>query len=82
MALWGGRFSRSTADDVFALSRSIHFDWKLAPYDIRSSLAHLYVLESAALISVLLKNWERLVARSELVDHVMIRLLQTCAFLQ
>ena len=51
MALWGGRFSRSTADDVFALSRSIHFDWKLAPYDIRSSLAHLYVLESAALIS-------------------------------
>ena len=51
MALWGGRFSRSTADDVFALSRSIHFDWKLAPYDIRSSLAHLYILESAALIS-------------------------------
>ena len=51
MALWGGRFSRSTADDVSALSRSIHFDWKLAPYDIRSSLAHLYILESAALIS-------------------------------
>jgi len=51
VALWGGRFSRSTADDVFALSRSIHFDWKLAPYDIRSSLAHLYILESAALIS-------------------------------
>jgi len=40
MALWGGRFSDGPADAVFALSRSAHFDWRLAPYDIRSSLAH------------------------------------------
>lgn len=51
MSLWGGRFSSSPAEDVFALSRSIHFDWKLAPYDLRSSIAHLYILESASLIS-------------------------------
>ena len=41
MALWGGRFSQTPADAVFALSRSVHFDWRLAPYDLRSSLAHL-----------------------------------------
>ena len=50
MALWGGRFSGGPADAVFALSRSVHFDWRLAPYDIRSSLAHLLVLESSGLI--------------------------------
>lgn len=51
MALWGGRFSGGPADAVFALSRSVHFDWRLAPYDLRSSLAHLSVLESSALIN-------------------------------
>ena len=52
MALWGGRFSSGPAGDVFALSQSIEFDWRLAPYDIRSSLAHLAVLENANLIEV------------------------------
>jgi len=51
MALWGGRFSQGPADSVFALSRSVHFDYRLAPYDLRSSLAHLSVLESSGLIS-------------------------------
>jgi len=50
MALWGGRFSQGTADAVFALSRSVHFDWRLAPYDIRSSRAHLAVLASSGLL--------------------------------
>jgi len=50
MALWGGRFSNGPARDVFALSQSIGFDWRLAPYDLRSSLAHLGVLENAKLI--------------------------------
>lgn len=50
MALWGGRFSSGPAGDVFALSQSIDFDWRLAPYDLRSSLAHLSVLENAKLI--------------------------------
>ncbi len=50
MALWGGRFSETPADAVFALSRSVHFDWRLAPYDLRSSLAHLAVLQSSGLL--------------------------------
>lgn len=50
MALWGGRFSDAPADAVFALSRSVHFDWRLAPYDLRSSLAHLEILESSGLL--------------------------------
>lgn len=51
MALWGGRFSDAPADAVFALSRSVHFDWRLAPYDLRSSLAHLRVLKSSGLLN-------------------------------
>jgi len=51
MALWGGRFSAAPADAVFALSRSVAFDWRLAPYDLRSSLAHLRVLKSSKLLS-------------------------------
>ena len=50
MALWGGRFSSGPAESVFALSRSVHFDYRLAPYDLRSSLAHLSILESSGLI--------------------------------
>ena len=50
MALWGGRFSDAPADAVFALSRSVDFDWRLAPYDLRSSLAHLRVLQSSSLL--------------------------------
>jgi argininosuccinate lyase len=51
MSLWGGRFSEVPADVVFALSRSVHFDWRLAPYDLRSSVAHLAVLESSGLLA-------------------------------
>ena len=48
--LWGGRFADGPSDALFALSRSVHFDWRLAPYDLRSSLAHLVVLESSGLL--------------------------------
>lgn len=64
MALWGGRFSQGTADTVFALSRSVHFDWRLAPYDIRSSLAHLAVLESSGLV----EKSDALAIRSALLE--------------
>ena len=50
MALWGGRFSQGPKESVFALSRSIHFDWRLAPYDLRSSMAHLTILSKNGLI--------------------------------
>lgn len=48
--LWGGRFAESPSDTLFALSRSVQFDWRLAPYDLRSSLAHLTVLETSGLL--------------------------------
>ena len=51
-ALWGGRFADGPSDALFALSRSVQFDWRLAPYDLRSSLAHLSVLESSGLLPV------------------------------
>jgi len=49
--LWGGRFNESSADAMEALSRSVHFDWRLAPYDLRGSIAHAHILESAGLLS-------------------------------
>jgi len=41
MTLWGGRFEGSPADALSALSRSVEFDWRLAPYEIEVNLAHL-----------------------------------------
>ncbi|GAA2878228.1 argininosuccinate lyase [Pseudonocardia halophobica] len=49
--LWGGRFSGGPADALAALSKSTHFDWRLAPYDIRGSKAHARVLHRAGLLS-------------------------------
>jgi len=51
MTLWGGRFGQGPQESVFALSRSVHFDWRLAPYDLRSSMAHLAVLSKSELIA-------------------------------
>ena len=41
MALWGGRFTEGSSDAMSALSRSVHFDWRLAPYEIEVNLIHL-----------------------------------------
>ncbi|WP_291082985.1 argininosuccinate lyase, partial [Dietzia sp. UBA5065] len=50
-ALWGGRFSGGPAEAMAALSKSTHFDWELARYDIRASKAHARVLHRADLLS-------------------------------
>ena len=52
VSLWGGRFAGSAADALTALSRSTHFDWRLAPYDIAGSRAHARALHHAGLIDV------------------------------
>jgi len=49
-ALWGGRFSGGPADALVALSRSTHFDWRLADVDVRGSMAHARVLHRAGLL--------------------------------
>jgi len=50
-ALWGGRFSGGPAESVAALSRSIHFDWRLAKYDILGTKAHIRALQHAGYLT-------------------------------
>ena len=50
-SLWGGRFSGETNEAVAALSRSVHFDWRLAPYDIKGTRAHLLALRAAGYLA-------------------------------
>ena len=49
--LWGGRFETGPSDAMEKLSRSVHFDWVLAPYDILQSKAHARVLYRAKLLT-------------------------------
>lgn len=49
-ALWGGRFTGGPADALAELSRSTHFDWRLARLDIEGSRAHARVLHRAGLL--------------------------------
>ena len=39
------------SDALAALSLSSHFDWRLAPYDLRASKAHARVLHRAGLLT-------------------------------
>jgi argininosuccinate lyase len=49
-SLWGGRFTDGPAPELVALSRSTHFDWQLAPYDLAGSRAHSRALASAGFL--------------------------------
>jgi argininosuccinate lyase len=51
MRLWGGRFAERPADAMAALSASVHFDWRLAKYDLRASKAHARTLRAANLLT-------------------------------
>ena len=51
MTLWGGRFADGPSDALAALSKSTHFDWVLAPYDVTASKAHARVLFRAGLLT-------------------------------
>ncbi|MET0725054.1 MAG: argininosuccinate lyase [Leifsonia sp.] len=46
-SLWGARFASGPSPELQALSRSTHFDWRLAPYDIAGSKAHAVALAAA-----------------------------------
>lgn len=50
LSLWGGRFTGGPADALAELSRSTHFDWRLALHDIAGSRAHARVLHAAGLL--------------------------------
>ena len=50
MTLWGGRFASSPNESVAKLSRSVQFDWRLAPYDVRVNIAHVAGLRRAGIL--------------------------------
>jgi len=50
LRLWGGRFAGGPSQALAALSVSVHFDWRLAPYDLAASRAHARVLHRAGLL--------------------------------
>jgi len=51
LALWGGRFATAPDAALAALSKSTHFDWRLADDDLVGSIAHAHVLQAAGLLT-------------------------------
>jgi argininosuccinate lyase len=49
--LWSSRFDSGPAGAMAALSKSTHFDWRLARYDLAGSRAHARALHRAGLLS-------------------------------
>jgi len=50
-ALWGGRFASGPADAMAKLSKSTHFDFRLANYDLLGTSAHLKALHAAGYLT-------------------------------
>ncbi|MGX5771871.1 argininosuccinate lyase [Microbacterium trichothecenolyticum] len=50
-ALWGARFATGPSPELAELSRSTHFDWDLALYDIAGSHAHAMALAAAGYLT-------------------------------
>jgi argininosuccinate lyase len=65
--LWGGRFSGGPADALSRLSMSVHFDWRLAPYDLLASRAHARVLHRAGLLDE--DEQRRIIVALDELDH-------------
>lgn len=51
MALWGGRFSEEPENDLRKLNDSLHFDIRLARYDIIGSMAYAKAICKAGIIT-------------------------------
>jgi argininosuccinate lyase len=50
-SLWGGRFAGGPSEALKALSKSTHFDWRLATYDLRGTSAHLVALRAGGYLT-------------------------------
>ena len=50
-SLWGARFTSGPSPELQRLSRSTHFDWQLAPYDLAGSRAHAKALAAAGYLT-------------------------------
>ncbi|MDH6236651.1 argininosuccinate lyase [Cryobacterium sp. CG_9.6] len=64
-ALWGGRFAGGPSPELARLSKSTHFDWQLAEYDLRGSRAHARALAAAGYLTA--DELEQMVAALELL---------------
>ena len=49
--LWGGRFRKETDKDFFRFQKSIHYDYKLAEFDLCHSIVHVEALKSAGILN-------------------------------
>ena len=49
--LWGGRFTKDTAEDVYAFNASINFDKRLLHDDIKGSRVHAKMLCRQSIIT-------------------------------
>ncbi|MDR5700982.1 argininosuccinate lyase [Agromyces aerolatus] len=50
-SLWGARFAGGPSAELARLSKSTHFDWQLAPYDLAGSRAHARALAAAGYLT-------------------------------
>ncbi|WP_394551692.1 argininosuccinate lyase [Agromyces sp. MMS24-JH15] len=50
-ALWGARFASGPSPELARLSKSTHFDWQLARYDLAGSRAHARALAAAGYLA-------------------------------
>lgn len=74
-SLWGGRFSSGPSPELARLSKSTHFDWRLALYDLAGSRAHARALANVGLLtgtelSDMLAGLDRVSAAIELGTRV------------
>ncbi len=65
-SLWGGRFAEGPSDALKALSRSTHFDWVLARYDLAGSKAHAEALAAGGYLTA--EQHDGLVAALDRID--------------
>jgi len=49
--MWHGRFREDTAEVVQRFTESLDLDWRLAPYDIYGSIAHVRMLSEVGLVN-------------------------------
>lgn len=49
--LWGGRFEKKIDDDFDVFQKSVHYDYKLAKYDVMHSRIHIAALKEAGIIN-------------------------------
>ena len=68
-SLWGARFASGPSPEMAALSKSTHFDWRLAKYDIAGSKAHAVALHAAGYLSDD-EHRDMIAALDELADRV------------